>query len=66
MYAIKKEVEVDLKSSHHGTSLLGRIDVIAFVVIQSLSHAQLFAIPWTAVREAPLSSTVSQSLLRFR
>ena len=65
MYPIKK-VEVDLKSAHHGTSLLGRIHVIAFVAIQSLSHAQLFAILWTAAREAPLSSTISRSLLRFR
>ena len=64
MYPIKK-VEVDLKSAHHGTSLLGRIHVIAFVAIQSLSHAQLFAILWTAAREAPLSSTISRSLLRF-
>ena len=65
MYPIKK-VEVDLKSSHHGTSLLERIHVIAFVVIQLLSHAQVFAVLWTAAREAPLSSTISRSLLRFR
>ena len=30
-----------------------------------LSHVQLFAIPWTVARQAPLSSTISQSLLRF-
>ena len=33
--------------------------------LQLLSHVQLFATPWTAARQAPLSSTVSQSLLRF-
>ena len=35
------------------------------VVVQSLSHVQLFVIPWTAAQQASLSSTVSRSLLRF-
>ena len=35
------------------------------VVIQSLSHVQLSATPWTAACLAPLSSTLSWSLLRF-
>ena len=35
------------------------------VVVRSLSHVQLFATTWTAARQAPLSPTVSQSLLRF-
>lgn len=30
-----------------------------FVVAQSLSHVQFFVIPWTAVGQAPLSSTIS-------
>ena len=34
-------------------------------VVQSLSHVQLFATPWTAARQASLSSTVSQSLLKL-
>ena len=33
------------------------------VVIQLLSHIQLFAAPWTAVHQASLSFTISQSLL---
>ena len=38
----------------------------AFVVlIQLLSHVQFFVTPWVAARQSPLSSTVSQSLLRF-
>ena len=38
----------------------------AFVTFaQSLSHVQLFVIPWTAAHQAPLSLTVSQSLLKF-
>ena len=35
------------------------------VVVQSLSGVQFFAAPWTAARQAPLSSTVSWNLLRF-
>ena len=34
-------------------------------VVQSLSHVQLFATPWTAACQAPLSSTISQSLLKL-
>ena len=33
--------------------------------VQSLSRARLFAIPWTAARQASLSITNSQSLLRL-
>ena len=36
-----------------------------FFVVQLLSHVQLFAIPWTAARQASLSFTLSQSLLRL-
>ena len=35
------------------------------VVVQSLSHVQLFATLWTEVCQAFLSSTISQSLLKF-
>ena len=34
-------------------------------VAQSLSRVRLFATPWTAARQAPLSFTISRSLLRF-
>ena len=36
-----------------------------FVVVQSLSHVWLFAIPWAAACQASMSFTVSQSLLKF-
>ena len=39
--------------------------MITVVVVQLLSHDQLFATPWTAACQAPLFSTVSQSLLKF-
>ena len=38
----------------------------AFVVIvQFLSHVRLFVTPWTAACQAPLSFTISQSLLKL-
>ena len=39
--------------------------VILSVVVQSLSHVQLFSSPWTAAHQASLSFTVSQSLLKL-
>ena len=38
---------------------------INFVVIQSLSCVGLFATPWTVARQATLSFTISQNLLKF-
>ena len=35
------------------------------IVVQSPSHVQLFATPWTAAFEASLSITISQSLPKF-
>ena len=34
------------------------------VIVQPLSHVQLFATPWTAAHKASLSFTISQSLLK--
>ena len=34
-------------------------------VIQLQSRVRLFAAPWTAARQTPLSSPISQSLLKF-
>ena len=36
-----------------------------FVVVQSVSHVQLFVTPWTAACQASLSFTVFQSSLKF-
>ena len=41
------------------------IIVVVVVVVQSLSHIWLFATPWITARQAPLSSIISQSLLKF-
>ena len=39
--------------------------IIVIVVVQSLSHVQLFAIPRTAACQASLSFTISRSLLKL-
>ena len=41
------------------------VNVRTIVVVQLLSHVWLFATPWTAAHQVPLSSTISQSLLKF-
>ena len=39
--------------------------VCTFVVVQLLSHVQLFATLWTAARQASLSFTISRNLLKL-
>ena len=39
--------------------------IYQLVSVQSLSHVQLFGTPWTAARQASLSITSSQSLLKL-
>ena len=41
------------------------IQCLKTVVLQSLSHVQLVATPWTAACQTPLFSTISWSLLKF-
>ena len=41
------------------------LDVICLLVVQSLNHVQLFAIPWNAANQVSLSFLNSQSLLKF-
>ena len=63
------EVCEDLKES----SLLFRkkrpslleVQVIVVVAVQPLSRLRLFANPWTAAHQAPLSFTISWSLLKL-
>ena len=37
-----------------------------FVVVQFLSHVQLFATPWTAAHQTSLSFTISRSVLKLK
>ena len=39
--------------------------VVVAVVVESVGHILLCGIPWTAACQAPLFSTISQSLLKF-
>ena len=48
----------------HCLLLIGYIPV-QNVVVQSLSHVQLFVISWTAAYQASLSFTISRNLLRL-
>ena len=41
------------------------LSLCALVVVQSLSHVQLFATPWTVAHQASLSITNSWSLLKL-
>ena len=38
--------------------------VVCMCVVQPLSRVRLFVTPWTTARQAPLSSTVSRSLIK--
>ena len=53
-------------NSHHDKLLLPAWWYwVWFVVVQPLSHVQLFATPWTAAHKASLSFTISWSLLKL-
>ena len=39
--------------------------MVRVVLVQSVSRVPLFVIPWTAAHQAPLSSAISRSLLKF-
>ena len=41
-------------------------DKCLVIFVESLSHVQLFATPWTAAHQASLSFTTSKSLLKLR
>ena len=46
---------------------MNRVVHVVFLVFVFLlvSHVQVFVNPWTAAHQAPLSSTISWSLLKF-
>ena len=45
--------------------MLLSVPVLKHIVVPSLSHVQLFATPWTATLQAPLSFTISRSFLKL-
>ena len=57
-------------SAHHLLAWLSlflhlRLDGSFVVIVQLLSHVWLFAIPWTATHQAPLSFTIPRNLLKL-
>ena len=53
-----------VKSTRSVAEVFKQSTVPQFSSVQSLSHVQLFATPWTVARQASLSITNSQSLLK--
>ena len=63
--AIRRQTGLSLAGSHRISTGLKTSSVCQFNSIQSLSHVRLFATPWIAVRQASLSFTNFQSLLKL-
>ena len=67
LFKIFKLFNIFIKSRLHNDKftilLLSLPNVV--IVVQSLSRLWLFATPWTVAHKAPLSSIVSESLLKF-
>ena len=57
------ENEKCLQTLLNAKSLQWRL--VAIVIVLSISHVRFFGILWTVACQAPLSFTISQSLLRF-
>ena len=49
-----------------GNKHMKTCSTLLLIVVQSLSHVQLIATPWTAARQTSLSFTISWSLLKLR
>ena len=67
-------ISLPLQTVHEGPRTPGLVCSIGsnvflhfsfLVVVQSLSHVQLFVAPWTAACQVPMSFTISQSLLKI-
>ena len=63
--AIRRQTGLSLAGSHRISSGLKTSSGCQFNSVQSLSHVRLFATPWAAARQASLSFTNSQSLLKL-
>jgi len=73
MVSSQKVLTIDITFSHSSRIFLSSLVIsIRFITkpkgyhsVQSLSHVQLFATPWTAAHQASLSITNYQSLLKL-
>ena len=76
-YSPQTHKESDMTEATQHTLIIGEMQIkttmryypillrIVVVIVQSLSHVQLFATPWTAACQASLSITNSRSLLKL-
>ena len=62
-HKFRKEILICLPTH---ITIYRHIYIGVYAVVQSLSHVRLFVTPWTAAHQASLSSTISQSLLKFK
>ena len=65
LYVYLVDNSVDKCANFLSEARLVCVRPVFIIVVQSLSHVQLFVTSWTASCQAPLSSTISQSLLKF-
>ena len=62
---VPEEEKKAIGGDFHRLLFWWRIKYNRIVTVQLLSHVWLFATPWTTARQAPLSSTISRSFLKF-
>ena len=55
---------IKIQISHDFILFINKVKILSVFSVQSLSHVQLFATPWTVACQASLSITNSQSLLK--
>ena len=65
LYVYLVDNSVDKRANFLSEARLVCVRPVFIIVVQSLSHVQLFVTSWTASCQAPLSSTISQILLKF-
>ena len=62
---LSKVTDLQIHRDEASSSVISKTLMVSVSSVQSLSHVQLFATPWTAARQASLSITNSWSLLKL-
>ena len=63
LWVFKSKVIYVIYSTYTKKNMICGLNML--VIVQLLSRVWLFVTPWTAAHQAPLSFTISQSLLKF-
>ena len=61
----KCQTEREIKTTNIYYFTENIIWLLSIIVVQSLSHVWLFVTPWTGAHQVSLTSSISQSLLKF-